>query len=351
MDLRPAPRQHEPHCRSTRCGLVPACVSALLLALLLVPSGAYAKSITEVKAELDRLKEQTRDVGNEFDRSYWRLNETEGRIAKVDKKIKRTKTELRAARKDLNEHVASVYRRGNISFIGFVMGAANFEQFVTRMEFLRRVGESDARVVVKVERLRDRFKAQRAELAAEKRSEKRALSALRSQRDRLQTRLRSKQAAFLRVKAQLDAMRGGPNRPDGQMGVPGPNGMVFPVRGSYYYSNTWGASRSGGRRRHQGTDIMAPRGTPIVAILSGTVRAGNGGLGGKTIWLSAGNGWQFYYAHLDGWAVRSGHVKAGQVIGYVGSTGNAAGGAPHLHLQIHPHGSPANPYPYLRAME
>jgi murein DD-endopeptidase MepM/ murein hydrolase activator NlpD len=213
------------------------------------------------------------------------------------------------------------------------------------------VGAEDAASVAEVKRLKARLLAERAALVKEQKTQKRALSSLRAERTKLQARLKAKQADFIRVKAELDAVRGGANRPDGMASVPGPNGMVFPVVGSYYYSNTWGASRGGGRRRHQGTDIMAPTGTPIVAILSGRVSSKSGGLGGKTIRLYASNGWQFYYAHLDGWAVRSGSVKAGQIIGYVGATGNAAGGAPHLHLQVEPRGSPINPYPYLRQME
>lgn len=319
---------------------------------LVVPGTAHAATEAQLRRQLEDLKAESRKAGEEFSDAHWALDETEVRIAKVDKKMRATRKRLAAARRRLNARAEGMYRREELDALGFLVGASDFEDFMTRLDRMRRIGEADAQVISEVVALQTRLRQQREELKQERRKRSAGVAALRSRRDRLLSRLKSKEREFRQVKARLDAVRSGGSPPSGVAAVAGPNGMVFPVVGSYYYSNTWGASRSGGRRSHQGTDIMSPRGTPIVAILSGTVRSKSGGLGGRTIWLSADNGWQFYYAHLDRWVVTSGRVRAGQVIATVGSTGNAAGGSPHLHLQIHPGGGgPVNPYGYLRSME
>jgi murein DD-endopeptidase MepM/ murein hydrolase activator NlpD len=130
---------------------------------------------------------------------------------------------------------------------------------------------------------------------------------------------------------------------------------VFPVQGWYSYVDSFGAPRSGGRT-HKGTDIMCLKNTPLVAVVSGVIlRAHNvdSGLGGISITMRGSDGNVYYYAHLT--SIREGivagvHVTAGEVVGYAGNTGNAAGGPVHLHFEIRPGGGAAvDPYPILRA--
>lgn len=120
-----------------------------------------------------------------------------------------------------------------------------------------------------------------------------------------------------------------------------------PVPGAHFV-NDWGFPRSGGRA-HEGTDMMAPRGTPIVAPVGGTVSYATGAIGGKQFRLTGDDGMSYIGSHMDAFG-EAGRVERGEVIGYVGNTGNAAGGAPHLHFEVHPDGGAAmNPYPVVMA--
>ena len=123
---------------------------------------------------------------------------------------------------------------------------------------------------------------------------------------------------------------------------------MCPVAGSSSYHDGWGNPRSGGRR-HEGVDMMASTGTPLVAVVSGSVTFKQNSLGGNAVWLTGSNGDSYYYAHLSSFEGSSRGVGQGEVIGYVGDTGNATG-VPHLHFEVHPGGGAAvNPYPYVVA--
>lgn len=116
-------------------------------------------------------------------------------------------------------------------------------------------------------------------------------------------------------------------------------------------SDTWHAPR-GADRLHEGQDIFAPRGTPIYSATSGYVyNIGENNLGGHTITVIGAGGRIYYYAHLDAYAptlVEGDHVTTSTVLGYVGTSGNAAGTPPHLHFGIYSSAGAINPLPLLR---
>lgn len=132
-----------------------------------------------------------------------------------------------------------------------------------------------------------------------------------------------------------------------------PTRLAIPVQGveAEGIADTWGDPRSGGRR-HEGVDIFAARNTPVVSATRGVVvRVGENGLGGRTITVLGPGGWRHYYAHLEKWALREEGewVEAGDVIGFVGTTGNAPPDAPHLHYGLYTGAGPVNPYLLLTA--
>jgi murein DD-endopeptidase MepM/ murein hydrolase activator NlpD len=139
------------------------------------------------------------------------------------------------------------------------------------------------------------------------------------------------------------------------------SGYVFPVFGPAAFGNTFGAFRADvAGQWHHGEDLVAPVGTPLLAVASGTVfSVGWNDLGGWRLWLQDDAGNEFYYAHLSAYsplAVAGRRVRAGDVLGFVGDSGDAEGGPPHLHFEIHPvdllvHGydGVVAPYPFLIA--
>ena len=133
--------------------------------------------------------------------------------------------------------------------------------------------------------------------------------------------------------------------------APTPNLLRVPVSGVSVKRlvNTWGGIRSG-NRRHEGIDIFARRGTPVIATTVGMVSmVGTNTLGGNVVWVLGPGGERHYYAHLDRYAaIEEGQdVMIGDTLGFVGNTGNARTTPPHLHYGIYTDSGAINPYPRL----
>jgi murein DD-endopeptidase MepM/ murein hydrolase activator NlpD len=150
------------------------------------------------------------------------------------------------------------------------------------------------------------------------------------------------------VRVQPELLRGGRvsvvTRTLAALPFPVPSSAARQVDGAF------GDERDAGRRAHEGIDIFAARGTPVVAVRDGVARPGTNALGGTVVWLQdSSRGLRYYYAHLDSTAITARQrVAAGTVLGYVGNSGNARTTDPHLHFGIYA-GEPIDPLPFLAA--
>ena len=277
--------------------------------------------------------------------------------------VDRREREIEGIEERLQELAVELYMQGG-SGSELVLFADSVDELITGSEFLaaatrQESGSLDDMLAARADL--ERFRADLADLDAELRVVE-AEQARVSQE--LGTLAEEAEAAYsqlsgrcrelnVRRNAEIAAQRAREQaRQRGASGGVGAiEGFVCPLPGSSFI-DSWGFPRSGGRT-HKGVDMFHRWDAQVIAVTSGRVSLGNGGLGGRTIWLNGDDGYAYYYAHLSGFNVSSGQrVNVGDVIGYNGDTGNASGGAPHLHFEIHPGGRGAravNPYPTVAA--
>lgn len=268
-----------------------------------------------------------------------------------------------AARRQLARRAASLYRRGGAPDFVQVLGAGDLDELSTRSRYMQSVVGADRDMIARAAETRERLEDRRMGFADGVAAADVAEAQMRQARDRVEAALQ--QQGYVVAKLDRESRTppagasgavvavsrvGGARRDDMsvQAQVP-PEGRVCPVGGPTTFSNDFGAGRSGPPPHpHQGNDVFAAYGTPLVAIADGEIfKSGNdGGLGGQRVWLRDRSGVTYYYAHMSRIDVAAGtQVVQGQVLGAVGNSGNARTTPSHVHFEMHPGGGAAvNPY-------
>ena len=268
----------------------------------------------------------------------------EARLTQLEAEKAAAVARLQKARSQLKRRAVAGYMGSPASPINQVLAATDFNDLSRRFELLSAVIEADRNRI-------DEYNAARIAVGAELEEVVAALDARRAAKLVATSILDGADSALLAKQIQLAAVQAG----GGIVGA----GFVFPVGGPHSYSDTFGAPRMFGTsyaHLHQGTDIFAAHGTPLLACERGVlIKIGSDTLGGTKLWLVGASGTRYYYAHLSAFAegVTEGKVvQAGDVVGFVGNTGNALTTPAHLHFEVHPGGGPAiNPYPMLRMVD
>lgn len=357
-------------------------MAALLVFFLVLPvfSPAVASPLSQKQAELKaarakmtKLQDSLDALTKKFATAEANLAVTEDAITAVEKDIARTNKDLQIVRAQVSERLVSLYKDGHSStprYLEVLFSESDFVGVLKRFSLLGLLADQDQHLFEQIKTHLAKSEDKQASLDEKHRLQAEQTAELKSAQAEMYDKMKASAVEYRKLKKQVatlqeearkaaeeEARRRQQQLAEIRSGGSVQSGsFVFPVDGPHSYVNTWGAPRSGGRT-HKGTDIMAPKGTPVVACVGGTVTRTNpsdSGLGGITLWLRGKNGNTYYYAHLDGIAsgIHGGvSVSAGQIIGWVGDTGNAAG-VYHLHFEIHPGGGAAvNPYATLRAAD
>lgn len=303
-----------------------------------------AESISDLKARLAVAQTRLDESTEKIETLRTRLGESDRRIIQIRERV----AELRKRDAKLEavaaERAKTLYMSGREDMLQALFGAQTIGELSDAAEMLSQVSLGDSDAFIALTRSRAELAKLEGELVEQRSEMSASLEALKAENER-------QQAMFDAISADYESLqdRLAPSAPSPAR-IRATGGMVCPVGGPTSFADTWGAPRSGGRS-HQGVDMMASYGTPLVAIVSGTITyAAYDGSGGNMIFLSGDDGNAYWYLHNQENFVTGGRVTAGQTIASVGDTGNAAG-TPHVHFEYHPGGGgPVNPYPLVASI-
>ncbi len=298
------------------------------------------------------------------------------RMARMEEAVERYRSEALDIEESARRIVVDAYMSGQSQKFGTAFSAGTIQELVTSQALVDRAAQSElatlsnlGAVSRQVDRSTAELDAQRIEVAA---AEEEAavlvdeIDAIYEEQARIlanaDAALTDAIAAYRREvkEKQIEDDRRRRQQAENASKAPGKAGgadpaqtpgFICPVQGGASFSNTWGARRSGGRT-HKGVDMFNARNTPLIAVSDGRIKVSSNSLGGLSSHIYADNGVVYYYTHLESHpaGLRSGQrVSKGDIVGYLGNSGNARYTSPHLHFEIRPGGVAVNPYPTVRS--
>lgn len=354
--------------KAQRRALLLVIVVALLASLFPLPTVAVTRSqVDEACAESSAQLAEYRAAQGAFEQAALGFDEALHDVERVEAKQERIvgtldshSEDLLAIQSQIEEQAVQLYMMGGLTNTGAIFSASSVDEFMATSEFLSAAATGGQESIDDLLAARSELGRFQEDLTDTRLELQRARSEALDFRDAQQVAMEAEQAAYselhgecrsLKTKYDQEQAEAEARRRQRAAGSIQVGSFICPfTRGRTSFIDSWGDRRSGGRT-HKGTDLFAAWNEPVYAVAAGRVSIRNSGLGGLAIWLTASNGVAYYYAHLNSFNVSNGQtVSQGQTIGFNGDSGNARGGSPHVHFEIHVGGggsAASNPYPTL----